>query len=303
MLSWEQRAATRGRTVVFGACETTRRMVRAVITCSRPDGRDAGGDVGPGACCELNAVTRGCSKIRYRFRGSPAACCVTQEFIMNDTAARKADLRYMLSQRRREIQDEVQSRIRDGRSGRPKEVRDDLEHSDADAQRDLEFALLQMRAEAVARIDAALRRLDAGKYGFCFACEGEISERRLRALPFAGRCQACEERREHEQGQARQLAQRRGSSLRSSRMGSVRERDHRCGDRSSMRPAHHTRPKDVCRIEQPSCIPGSIIRERKSPCSCTSSNALALFHDRLAGRRPSSQSAVVIKRLHPWGPC
>ena len=132
---------------------------------------------------------------------------------MTITANRKADLKHMLTERRREMQDEVQRRIRDGRSDRTKEVRDDLEHSDADIQGDIELSLLQMRAETVTRIDEALIRLDAGKYGSCFECTKEISEKRLRALPFAVRCQACEERREKE-GQARQTAQRRsGASL------------------------------------------------------------------------------------------
>ena len=54
---------------------------------------------------------------------------------MTVTARRKADLRRMLSERRRAMQDEVQSRIRDGRTDRPKEVSDDFEQSDADAQR------------------------------------------------------------------------------------------------------------------------------------------------------------------------
>ena len=118
---------------------------------------------------------------------------------MRDSTKRNRGLRQMLSERRREMQDEVQSRIRDGRTDRPNGVRDDLEVSDDDIQGDLEFALLQMRAETLTRIDAALVRLDAGKYGSCFECESEISERRLRALPFAVRCQACEGRREKEQ--------------------------------------------------------------------------------------------------------
>ena len=109
------------------------------------------------------------------------------------------------------MQDEVRDRIRNGRTDRPKQVRDDLELSDADIQGDIEFALLQMRAETLRRIDAALVRLEAGTYGSCFECATEISERRLRALPFAVRCQACEERREEEQGQARRVEQRRGS--------------------------------------------------------------------------------------------
>ena len=127
---------------------------------------------------------------------------------MNEDSIRKADLRQILTDRRRELQNDVQNRIRDGRTGRSIEVRDDLEHSDADIQGDIALALLQMRTEALARIDEALARLDADKYGSCFECQAEISERRLRALPFAVRCQTCEERREQEQGRARRLAGR-----------------------------------------------------------------------------------------------
>jgi DnaK suppressor protein len=136
-----------------------------------------------------------------------------QEANMTDTSTRNSELRQMLTERQREMQGEVQRRIRDGRTDRPKEVRDVVEHSDADSRGDIEFALLQMRAETLARIDAALLRLDAGKYGSCFECDGEISGQRLRALPFAVRCQACEQKREQEQGVARRLGQRGNVSL------------------------------------------------------------------------------------------
>jgi DnaK suppressor protein len=131
---------------------------------------------------------------------------------MSNTVKRRAELRQLLTERRRAMQDDVQSRIRGGRTDRPYEVRDDLEHSDADIQGDIEFALIQMRTDTLSRIDEALVRLDDGKYGSCFECESEISERRLRALPFAVRCQGCEQRREQEQGRAREVAQRRGGT-------------------------------------------------------------------------------------------
>jgi RNA polymerase-binding transcription factor len=132
---------------------------------------------------------------------------------MTDTVIRNAELRHMLSDRRREMQDDVHGRIRGGRrrTDRPNDVGDELEHSDADNQGDIDFTLLQMRAETLTRIDEALLRLDAGEYGSCVECAGEISGRRLRALPFAVRCQACEQRREQAQGHARRLGQRRGS--------------------------------------------------------------------------------------------
>ena len=133
---------------------------------------------------------------------------------MTDTTKRNAALRQMLCDRRQEMENDVQSRLRNGRAGRPNEGRDDLEHSEADIQGDISLALLQMRGETLIRIDQALLRLDEGKYGACCECAGAISERRLRALLFAVRCQACEERRELAQTHARRLDQRRvGFSL------------------------------------------------------------------------------------------
>lgn len=129
---------------------------------------------------------------------------------MNRAATRIAGLTQMLIERRHQLQDEVHDRIRDGRTGRSADGDDDLEHSEADTQTDIGLALLQLRAATLARIDEALGRLDAGTYGTCADCDRDIAARRLRALPFAVRCQACEEQREAEDGQARHLAVERG---------------------------------------------------------------------------------------------
>jgi len=59
------------------------------------------------------------------------------------TKIRKTELGQVLREHRRRMQNEVQSRIRDGRTDRSVDVRDDLEHSDADIQGDLELSLLQ----------------------------------------------------------------------------------------------------------------------------------------------------------------
>ena len=118
----------------------------------------------------------------------------------------------MLRDRRRGMQGEVRHGIRNGPADRSTQGGDDVDRSDAYSQGDLDLALLQMRAETVRRIDAALRQLEAGTYGSCADCAIAIPERRLRALPFAVRCQACEEKREEGHGQARRLAQPRGSA-------------------------------------------------------------------------------------------
>ena len=127
--------------------------------------------------------------------------------------SRYSDLKKMLEDRRRELVNEVQGKIRDARTegGKEREVLDQGESSEVDIQEDIEFALIQMKSETLNKIDAALRRLDDGTYGICFECDEEISEARLRALPFAVRCKDCEEARETAE-QRERMAQRRGSS-------------------------------------------------------------------------------------------
>jgi DnaK suppressor protein len=126
---------------------------------------------------------------------------------------RYADLKRMLEERRREILSEVQGRIRDQREadawGKVHEVLDAGESSEADIQEDIEFALIQMKAETLTKINDALGRLNEGTYGYCSDCGGEISEQRLRALPFAVRCKDCEESREVAAEREKAMAQKR----------------------------------------------------------------------------------------------
>ena len=126
---------------------------------------------------------------------------------MTETQTRNQELRLILTNRQREMHADVQKRIQNGRIGRAKDVGDTFETADADVQDAMDLALLQMKAETLSRVDEALLRLDAGEYGFCFECADEISEKRLRALPFAVRCQACEGAREQIAGRARRNAQ------------------------------------------------------------------------------------------------
>ena len=116
--------------------------------------------------------------------------------------SRYSELKQMLDERRREIQAEVQGKMRDVREegtwgGKMNEVLDAVESSEADIQDDIEFALIQMKSETLNKINDALARLEQGDYGNCFECGEEIAEKRLRALPFAVRCKDCEEATEN----------------------------------------------------------------------------------------------------------
>lgn len=126
---------------------------------------------------------------------------------------RDHELRKMLEERRRELVFEVRGKIRDGRRDytKEREVLDEGESSEVDIQEEIEFALIEMKAETLKKIDAALRRIEEGTYGECFECGEEIPAARLRALPFAVRCKDCEEAREAAELRER-MTQRRGSS-------------------------------------------------------------------------------------------
>ncbi len=128
--------------------------------------------------------------------------------------SRYNDLKQMLQDRRRELMNAVQGKMRDVRTEgvKDREVLDQGESSEVDIQEDIEFALIQMKSETLNKINEALRRLDEHTYGNCFECGDEIAEARLRALPFAVRCKDCEEARETAERRERMMSQRRGSS-------------------------------------------------------------------------------------------
>jgi len=131
-------------------------------------------------------------------------------------SSRYRDLKQMLEGRRRELQAEVQGKMRDvratGEVTKLAEVFDAVESSEADIQEDIELALIQMKSETLHKVDDALARLDQGTYGNCYECGAEIAEKRLRALPFAVRCKDCEEAKETVERRQRQLTARRGAT-------------------------------------------------------------------------------------------
>jgi DnaK suppressor protein len=106
-----------------------------------------------------------------------------------------ARLRHELESRRQQVLDDLQrclSRIRQADSRVP-----DFDTCEDDT-RDIDAGLVEIMNTTVRRIDAALERLAGGEYGRCARCRRSIGDERLRALPFAVRCQACESTRERD---------------------------------------------------------------------------------------------------------
>ena len=114
----------------------------------------------------------------------------------------------ILEARRQDTLRDLRQRLRDAReewtwTG---EVRDIADSSERDGREDIELDLIRMKADTLHRIDEALVRVRHGTYGHCLDCRQRISDRRLRALPFAARCRECEEARERGARQERHVA-------------------------------------------------------------------------------------------------
>jgi DnaK suppressor protein len=71
-----------------------------------------------------------------------------------------------------------------------------LSRMDAMAGQHMAAANERARQAQIVKIDAALRRLDDGDYGYCTDCDEPIAPKRLDADPTASLCIACQSARE-----------------------------------------------------------------------------------------------------------
>ncbi|HEX8748296.1 MAG TPA: TraR/DksA family transcriptional regulator [Pyrinomonadaceae bacterium] len=79
-------------------------------------------------------------------------------------------------------------------------VKDSVDMSLQDVNREIAFRLGERESQMVADIDQALLRMDEGTYGQCARCGKQIDERRLEALPTARYDAACQTEIEASQG-------------------------------------------------------------------------------------------------------
>ncbi len=70
---------------------------------------------------------------------------------------------------------------------------EEMERTMQAAERDLVSATLDEGHRKLREVEAALVRLDKGKFGECLRCGDQIPERRLDALPWAAFCIGCQE--------------------------------------------------------------------------------------------------------------
>jgi RNA polymerase-binding transcription factor len=92
------------------------------------------------------------------------------------------------------------------RDGQPSGVMDIEELSLAAEEQGIGFSLLQLASQTVQGIETALRRLEGGRFGMCTDCRAWIPDARLRAVPFAVLCLACQEKNDRAPGPTARVA-------------------------------------------------------------------------------------------------
>lgn len=113
---------------------------------------------------------------------------------------RKIELKKLLLKKREEVVKEAKIEISKYIKGETKQLvdtaLDDGDWSIVDLSEDISLKQLNTHRENLQKIDEALRKLEEGTYGICEDCGEEISEERLKVMPFAIYCIDCQEKRE-----------------------------------------------------------------------------------------------------------
>lgn len=74
------------------------------------------------------------------------------------------------------------------------EVGDEADQATQSAERELLFELSDSERQSLDAIEAALRKIDQGRFGVCESCHKKILKMRLRAMPYARYCINCQAR-------------------------------------------------------------------------------------------------------------
>jgi len=73
------------------------------------------------------------------------------------------------------------------------QVADPVDMTQQAADRDVAVQILDRESVLARRIRSALDRIQDGSYGICLQCEEEIAPKRLKAMPWAELCIACQQ--------------------------------------------------------------------------------------------------------------
>ncbi len=104
-----------------------------------------------------------------------------------------ANLRASLDAKRREMRDLYQHDVHAGQQSTDDNSDDFADRANNSFNRELMFSLSDTERQMLIHIDDAFQRIEEGSYGSCIHCSRPIGLPRLKALPWARYCIACQE--------------------------------------------------------------------------------------------------------------
>jgi len=115
----------------------------------------------------------------------------------NSVKTRQEMLRRMLLEKSRdleaELRQDLENRMKEWTALFASSVRDEGDRSHFGFEQEISRRRMISCNEKLKRISSALDRLTHASYGICEECGRKISEKRLKAVPFAAYCLECQE--------------------------------------------------------------------------------------------------------------
>jgi DnaK suppressor protein len=99
------------------------------------------------------------------------------------------EFRKLLEARRKELL----SNVSDREEIRIENAAEDFDRLQQQLNREVAIRNLDRESKLLKNVQSALARIEEGTFGICLRCDEEIPERRLKALPWAAYCVACQE--------------------------------------------------------------------------------------------------------------
>lgn len=103
--------------------------------------------------------------------------------------------RNLLQERLEEILGEA-DKTRNDMTGTATPFPDPTDRASLETDRNFTLRIRDRERKLITKIREAMERIDAGTYGYCEICGGEITEKRLKARPVTTMCIACKSRQE-----------------------------------------------------------------------------------------------------------
>lgn len=112
---------------------------------------------------------------------------------------KKAELRDMLQKMKENLLQEIASNMKMEIGHLQEAIADMYDLADDERERQFSILLCNRDREKLDLIDEALERIDEGTFGICEDCGEKIAEGRVKVMPFARFCVACQNKIEKEE--------------------------------------------------------------------------------------------------------